>query len=111
MLSPVLKAAGYRVVTAGSAEEALNILASNLRIDVLITDVEMPGRDGFALVEAMRASGRNADLPVIALAAGVTPDLVDRARRLQIGDFVAKFDRSGLVAALAETQPALGEAA
>jgi two-component system chemotaxis sensor kinase CheA len=111
MLSPVLKAAGYRVVTAGSAEEALNILASNLRIDVLVTDVEMPGRDGFALVEAMRASGRNADLPVIALAAGVTPDLVDRARRLQIGDFVAKFDRSGLVAALAETQPALGEAA
>jgi two-component system chemotaxis sensor kinase CheA len=111
MLSPVLKAAGYRVVTAGSADEALNILASNLRIDVLVTDVEMPGRDGFQLVEAMRASGRNADLPVIALAAGVTPDLVDRARRLGIGDFVAKFDRSGLVAALAETQPALGEAA
>jgi two-component system chemotaxis sensor kinase CheA len=36
---------------------------------------------------------------------------VERARKLRIADFVAKFDRSGLVSALAETQPALGEAA
>ena len=111
MLTPVLKAAGYRVVTAGSADEAMGVLGSGLRVDILVTDVEMPGRDGFQLVEAVRAGGRHAGLPVVALAAGVTPELVERARRLQIGDFVAKFDRSGLVAALSETHAALGEAA
>jgi two-component system chemotaxis sensor kinase CheA len=111
MLTPVLKAAGYRVVTAGSADEALATLGTGLRVDALVTDVEMPGRDGFALVEALRAGGRHADLPVVALAGGVTPEIVERARRLRIGDFVAKFDRSGLVAALAELEPALGEAA
>jgi two-component system chemotaxis sensor kinase CheA len=71
----------------------------------------MPGRDGFQLVEAIRAQGGFADLPVIALSSGTTPDAVERARKLRIADFVAKFDRSGLVSALAETQPALGEAA
>jgi two-component system, chemotaxis family, sensor kinase CheA len=112
MLTPVLKAAGYKVVTAAGADEALGMLGSHPRIDALITDVEMPGRDGFQLVEAIRAQGGFADLPVIALSSGTTPDAVERARKLRISDFVAKFDRSGLVSALAETQPAaLGEAA
>jgi two-component system chemotaxis sensor kinase CheA len=111
MLTPVLKAAGYKVVTAAGADEALGMLDAHPRIDALITDVEMPGRDGFQLVEAIRAQGGFADLPVIALSSGTTPDAVERARKLRIADFVAKFDRSGLVSALAETQPALGEAA
>lgn len=115
MLTPVLKAAGFKVIAAGSTEEALQVLAADKRIDVIVTDIEMPGRDGFALVEAVRAQARLHDVPVIALSSGVTPEAIDRARRLRISEFVAKFDRSGLVAALAETGAAdarsLGEAA
>ncbi|HEY8565864.1 MAG TPA: hybrid sensor histidine kinase/response regulator [Beijerinckiaceae bacterium] len=111
MLSPVLKAAGYRVATAASADEALGLLANGGRFDVVVTDIEMPGRSGFQLVEAMRGQPRSSSLPVVALAATVAPDQLDQARRLGIHEFVAKFDRSGLVAALAETQAALGEAA
>ncbi len=111
MLTPVLKAAGYQVVAASSADEALHLLNATARIDVVVTDIDMPGKNGFELVETIRGHGRHAGLPVIALASGVTPDAVERARRLEIAEFVAKFDRSGLVAALAETQPALGEAA
>jgi len=111
MLTPVLKAAGYRVVAASGADEALSTLGSGLAVDAVVTDVEMPGRDGFQLVEAIRAQGRFAGLPVVALASGVTPEAVERARKLQIAEFVAKFDRSGLVSALSETQTALGEAA
>jgi two-component system chemotaxis sensor kinase CheA len=111
MLRPVLKASGYHVVTAGSADEALGILAAGTRIDALITDVEMPDRDGFHLVEAIRGQGNFGDLPIIALSSGVTPDVIDRAKKLRISEFVAKFDRSGLVSALAETQPVLREAA
>ena len=111
MLSPVLKASGYKVHAAAGVEEALALLAQGNRIDALVTDVEMPHKDGFALIEALRADPRYADLPVIALSSGVNPDALRRARKLRIAEFVAKFDRSGLLSALAETQNALGEAA
>ena len=103
MLTPVLKAAGYAVIAASSAEQALAALQSNPRIDVVVTDLEMPGRSGFDLVAAMRgADQRLARLPVVALSGSIGADAVDRARALAINDLVAKFDRSGLVAALAE---------
>jgi two-component system chemotaxis sensor kinase CheA len=111
MLTPVLKASGYRVHTAAGAEEALQLLAGGTRVDALVTDVEMPQKDGFQLVEALRADARFATLPVIALSSGVNPELIQRARKLRIAEFVAKFDRSGLLSALAETQNVVGEAA
>jgi two-component system, chemotaxis family, sensor kinase CheA len=111
MLAPVLNAAGYKVHAAASADEALQLLANGTRVDALVTDVEMPDKDGFALVEALRAEPRYANLPVIALSSGLDPDAIKRARRLRIAEFVAKFDRSGLIAALAETKAPVGEAA
>jgi two-component system chemotaxis sensor kinase CheA len=111
MLTPVLKAAGYRVLAAESADAALALLEAGARPDVIVTDIEMPGRSGFDLAEAVRAEARFAHLPVIALASGVTPEAVERARKLAISEFVAKFDRSGLISALSETQVPLGEAA
>ncbi|AYO84767.1 hybrid sensor histidine kinase/response regulator [Methylobacterium brachiatum] len=106
MLSPVLKAAGYQVVTAASTDAALSILQSDPRIEVVVTDLEMPGRSGFDLVAAMRSGEpRIAGLPVIGLTGTVGADAVERARSLAITDLVAKFDRSGLIAALAEINP------
>lgn len=109
MLSPVLKAAGYRVVTAADADAAMAVLQGDLRIDVVVTDLEMPGRSGFDLVGAIRAGdGRIAGLPVIGLTGTIGAEAVERARALSISDLVAKFDRSGLVAALAELEAASG---
>jgi two-component system chemotaxis sensor kinase CheA len=103
MLSPVLKAAGYQVVTAASADAALAVLEADPKIEVVVTDLEMPGRSGFDLVAAMRrAEPRLAALPVIGLSGAIGADAVERARSLAINDLVAKFDRSGLIAALAE---------
>ncbi len=111
MLTPVLRAAGYRVIGVESVNEALKVLVSDERIDLVVTDVEMPGRDGFDLVAAMRTDDGLANLPVIALAAYATPAALDRARDLGIADFVAKFDRAGLMAAVREVLPDLGIAA
>jgi two-component system chemotaxis sensor kinase CheA len=103
MLSPVLKAAGYSVITAASADEAVATLLSNGRIDVVVCDLEMPGRNGFDLVGAMRkVEGRVAGLPVIGLSGTIGAEAIERARTLGIADLVAKFDRSGLISALAE---------
>ena len=71
----------------------------------------MPERDGFHLVESLRADPRFADLPVIALASGVSRETIQHGHRLNVTEFVAKFDRSGLLSALAAAQDAFGEAA
>ncbi|MDJ1158141.1 hybrid sensor histidine kinase/response regulator [Chelatococcus sp. SYSU_G07232] len=111
LLGPVLKAAGYRVAIANDADEALAIFAAGRKVDVVVTDIEMPGKSGFDLIEALRVEPATADIPVIALSSYVSQSIVERARRLGVADFVAKFDRSGLIAALAEACPSYGEAA
>jgi len=53
----VIEAAGYRVIEAASGDEAHRFLLAHpdLRVDVLFTDVVMPGRlDGFGLASAAR---------------------------------------------------------
>ena len=48
---------GYRVLEAGTAREALDVLATPVRIDVVLTDVMMPGpTDGFGLARWIRAN-------------------------------------------------------
>ena len=59
MLAPLIKAAGCQVVAVGSAAEALKALKSEKRFDLVITDIEMPEMDGFALAEALRAMPRH----------------------------------------------------
>lgn len=110
MLSPVLNTAGYKVHMAASAEEALHVLAQGLRVDVLITDLDLPGRSGLDLVAGLRSSPLSA-LPVIGLTLGHDPQQVEQAHRLGIAELVAKFDRRGLLAALSELQGRLEEAA
>jgi two-component system chemotaxis sensor kinase CheA len=102
MLSPLIKAAGYQVISVGSAEQALAAAKSETRIDLVITDIEMPDMDGFELASALRANPRTSAIPIIALSAVVSADVIERGRAVGFHDFVAKFDRTGLVAALKE---------
>jgi two-component system chemotaxis sensor kinase CheA len=111
MLAPLIKAAGYRVIAVGSGGEALAALKSGKRIDVVVTDVEMPELDGFALAQAMRNAPATAAIPIIALAAMVSDDTIARGRAAGFHDFVAKFDRPGLIAAIKEQSADLEQAA
>jgi two-component system, chemotaxis family, sensor kinase CheA len=102
MLTPVLQAAGYQVTAVGSASEALAILKDGRTFDVAITDIEMPDMDGFQFAENLRADPRTAELPVIALSSVVSAEAIERGREVGFHDYVAKFDRQGLIAALKE---------
>ena len=110
MLTPVLQAAGYVVTAASSAHDALAALKEDRAFDVVITDIEMPEMNGFQFAEIMRADPRTADLPVIALSSVVSAEAIERGRRVGFHDYVAKFDRQGLIAALKE-QTDVGRAA
>jgi two-component system chemotaxis sensor kinase CheA len=111
LLTPLIKAAGYRVVAVASAAEALAVLKSNSRFDLIVTDTEMPEVDGFKLAEAVRAMPGRTEIPIIALAAMVTADAIERGRAVGFHDFVAKFDRAGLIAAIKEQGAELDQAA
>jgi len=111
LLAPLIKAAGYRVVAAASAADALAALKSDARFDLIVTDIEMPDMDGFALAEAVRAMPAAAAVPIIALATMVSAETVERGRAAGFHDFVAKFDRAGLVAAIKEQGADLNRAA
>jgi two-component system chemotaxis sensor kinase CheA len=111
MLVPVLRAAGYSVTAVADGREALTRVKNGERFDVIVTDLEMPGMDGIALSEAIRADARMAHTPIIALSAMTSEENVARVREAGIHDFVAKFDRRGLIAALKEQTDHVGRAA
>ncbi|MFN5040275.1 MAG: chemotaxis protein CheW [Bradyrhizobium sp.] len=111
MLAPVLKAAGYKVRTAGGAQEGLAALRSGQAFDVVLTDIEMPEMNGFEFAENIRSDHNLNQLPIIALSAMVSPAAIERGRQAGFHDYVAKFDRPGLIAALKEQTAELRRAA
>jgi signal transduction histidine kinase len=83
LLAEVLEAAGARVTLAGSAIEALQALAHETP-HVIISDVGMPGIDGFEFIARVRQlSGPARNLPVAALTAYARSE--DRVRALECG--------------------------
>jgi two-component system chemotaxis sensor kinase CheA len=111
MLAPVLKAAGYRVRVAPNAQEGLTALRSGQAFDVVLTDIEMPDMNGFEFAEVIRADQHLNALPIIALSSMVSPAAIERGRQAGFHDYVAKFDRPGLIAALKEQTAEIGRAA
>jgi PAS domain S-box-containing protein len=84
MLVTLLEGCGARVRAASSVAEALRLLSAE-RPDVLLSDIGMPGEDGYALIERLRAlpSEAGGDLPAVALTAYARSE--DRTRALLSG--------------------------
>jgi PAS domain S-box-containing protein len=83
VVSALLASCGAEVRTAGSAAAALEI-AGHWRLDVLVSDIAMPGEDGCALLRAIRArGGALGRVPAVALTAYA--GTADRVRVLEAG--------------------------
>jgi two-component system chemotaxis sensor kinase CheA len=111
MLAPVLKAAGYRVALATNAKEGLSVLRAGNHFDAILTDIEMPEMNGFEFAETIRADNKLGQVPIIALSSMISPAAIERGRQAGFHDYVAKFDRPGLIAALKEQTTELHRAA
>jgi two-component system chemotaxis sensor kinase CheA len=111
LLPSVLQAAGYRVTTTASAEAALKAIAGGERFDVVLSDLEMPGMGGLEFARALRADKRMGTVPLIALSSHAASSTLNAVRAAGFDDFVAKFDRPGLIAALKNVTVELAEAA
>ncbi len=64
LLSHYLQQGGYVVIEAVSAKEALDKAAEH-KPDVVVTDVVMPGMNGYALCRALRRHPITEDVPII----------------------------------------------
>ena len=61
----VLESAGHHVVTASDGREALDALSKDEEIELVVTDLEMPGLGGLDLTRAIRADEQHPSLPVV----------------------------------------------
>lgn len=88
LLSEPLTSWGYEVKTADSGEEALNYLRAGHLVDVVLTDLTMPGMMGTELLQQVKAF--NHDIEVIVMTGfGSIPSAVD-AMRLGAHNYITK---------------------
>ena len=100
LLSLRLNGAGYDVVAVTSAEAALAQL-DMARPQLVLSDVRLPGRDGLALFDEVRA--RHPSLPVILLTAhGTIPDAVEATSRGVFTYLTKPYDGKELLEKIAQ---------
>jgi CheY-like chemotaxis protein len=84
-----LEQAGATVIAVSSVAEALKWLKT-VRPQVLVSDLSMPGRDGFSLLQEVRSSPELHDLPAIAVTGHTQPELLSRAEGAGFQRFMRK---------------------
>jgi two-component system chemotaxis sensor kinase CheA len=94
----ILEVHGYRVQTAVDGEEALATLRRE-KVDLVITDVQMPRMDGFQLLEAIRKDSSMASLPVIVVTSVENEEEQKRGLSLGADAYIVKrkFDQRDLL--------------
>ncbi len=97
----ILQAAGYKVITATDGELALKQLKEN-RVDLVVSDVQMPNLDGIGLTQSLRESKQYSNLPVILVTSLERTE--DRERGLMAGAnaYIVKrgFDQAELLSTI-----------
>lgn len=86
-----LEAAGYQVIEAGCAGEALRVFDSSREISLVVLDLKLPDSSDLGLLRRIRAVAP--DCQVILMTAHGTPDVLEEARRLGACEVMEKpFD-------------------
>ncbi|WP_433790216.1 response regulator [Actinoplanes sp. CA-252034] len=95
----ILESAGYEVDLAASGEEGLE-KARSRRYGLFLTDIDMPGIDGFTFVERTRADPGLASVPAILVSSRASAADRERGRAAGAGAYVVKgeFDQEQLLA-------------
>lgn len=83
LLGAALRCRGLEVRSAADGHAGVSVLLDELlSLDVLVVDVDLPGRDGWALLRLIRGAGGERDLPVVVLTSGATPAVRAQLRSL-----------------------------
>ncbi|HET8645599.1 MAG TPA: response regulator [Vicinamibacteria bacterium] len=89
LLGEVLAEAGYRVSTAGDGHEAMEAL-ERVAPELVISDISMPGMDGYRLYAEVRARPRWVNVPFLFLSGHGSEADVRAGRQLGVDDYLTK---------------------
>lgn len=104
LFSAFLSASGMEVASAESADRALELLERH-RFETIVTDLRMPGLDGFSLLRAVRE--RDVDLPVVVVTGCPGPETPEDALELGAIEFLVKPVAGELLARVVTTSTRL----
>lgn len=79
-LRSALEAEGFEVLEASDGDAGYDCVCNEPSLSLVISDVNMPGRHGLELLEAIREVPERLTLPVLILTAEANPSLISRAR-------------------------------
>jgi HAMP domain-containing protein/CheY-like chemotaxis protein len=100
-LTSVLEDHGATVLFAENGREGIEVLEATPGIDIVLMDVMMPEMDGYETIEAIRASGRFPNLPIISLTAKAMAGDREKSMASGASDYITKpVDIEALVAAM-----------
>jgi len=89
----LLQEAGFRPRLVGTGEDALTVLQSDsLQLGLVVLDLGLPGMDGFAVLESIRARPETRRLPVLILTGWSLSVDEKRALAERVTDVLAKAD-------------------
>jgi CheY-like chemotaxis protein len=92
-----LNSGGYTVATANSPRDGMSKACSETP-DLILLDYNMPGKDGFTLLQEFRSIPELAKVPVVIITAMSIPEVVSQAVTLGVSDFLVKpFDLETLL--------------
>ena len=102
MLAMALSDAGFNVVQAVDGEDGLAVLdAHSAKVNVIITDINMPKLDGFGFIEGVRKDARHRATPILVLTTESDGAKKDRARQAGATGWIVKpFNPTRLVDAI-----------
>lgn len=89
MISLILKSKGYEVVTAENGIEALQKLGLE-RINLILTDMNMPYMDGIEFIKQVRATSDISDIPIVMVTTEADEDEKRRAFEAGVDDYLVK---------------------
>lgn len=98
----ILEAEGMDILSADTVEKGLSILAAE-KIDLMLTDIKMPGRDGFAMIRQARAM--KPEMPILMMTGYLTADTIAAGRQAGADHCIAKpFTPEELIQAMQKIQ-------
>lgn len=97
-LKRFLEGDGYSVLDAADGELAWGLLQQNLeKVQLLVTDVEMPNLTGLDLTRRIRSDSRVAKLPIIAVTSLASDEDLAEGKSAGVDDYQIKLDRDTLI--------------
>lgn len=100
LLTVALENAGFKVTTAVDGVDGVSKF-QHAQADLVITDVNMPNKDGFGVIEDIRHGDVNRAVPVLVLTTESGTALKERAREAGATGWIVKpFDDASLVSVI-----------